>query len=1084
MKGENKVEQLESRLKKMRLLDKRSSDKKLYQDFVNNFKNVRKYLSGYPSDSEEEIKKRVTGLFDFFSDEYDTKFNVDTIDMSIAETGDAKLKVISEFKSLRKQAQNKMVDVTNFNREAMWELITNFVIQYRKGEKDILSLFITNGLHWFIFDSGVFIDYFISDKNFKNVLSTQTLFSPSKQAKQRKYKAIESYLSNNPQVITKLESDCLYINIDPKFNNNTDNYLAKVFFWFMHPFFILQKNKINTGNILNGRFYAELLYIMGLEEKDKKIVSANVSGSFYEQIAKKLSNTEEQKLETALDLLIIWFNRILFLKLFEARLMAFNPGSPNIKFMKKSKIPDFASLNNFFFEVLAVPLDKRSNNSFANIPYMNSSLFERKEKMEITNMANEKIEYYKDSVLRNTVTGKKSEGSTTLIDYLFDFLDAYNFGEEKHINADLISPAVLGLIFEKINGYKDGSYYTPTTVTDYMAEKAVKATLLNKVKKTLNTKYQTFEDIENAFYEGHVNKENIKLIIDNLRILDPAVGSGHFLVSVLNELLMIKWKFGFITDSNGKTFKDSFNLKSENGDIVYMDKITSTEFVYRRPTSESNDLQQKFQEAIFHEKKHIIENNLFGVDSNPKAVEIARLRMWIELLKNAYYKSDGTMETLPNIDVNVKEGDSLLAAIADVSTGIYTDTSIANYRGLFTQYQNVSDKNDKQKIKEEMIGERNILKQGLDTDYEKLIWTVDFPQILDNNGKFIGFDVVIANPPYGVKYLDKHERKSINRKYECTKTITGIQKGSEDSYALFIEQGINLLMDDGGMLIYIVPMSVISSDSMSALHKFLKSECKIMTVSSYADRPQQVFESAAVNTSIIELMKVKSPLLQVFTTKMYRKSNKHLLEDIIKNLKFIDVTKFYRNGRYPKISEPVEINILEKVLKQKYKIEDILDTKGTPIYYRAAGGRYFKVITPYSTSSSAEKALYLETRVAKSIGAIMSSNLFFWFYQIYSDNLNLKLSDIDFFGIPNNKLTNKVIKQIESAYDNYLTDIKKNLIIHKDTSYAHIDSFEEYKIGKSKSLIDRIDDLICPLYGLTIDELEFIKNYEIEFRIS
>jgi hypothetical protein len=180
----------------------------------------------------------------------------------------------------------------------------------------------------------------------------------------------------------------------------------------------------------------------------------------------------------------------------------------------------------------------------------------------------------------------------------------------------------------------------------------------------------------------------------------------------------------------------------------------------------------------------------------------------------------------------------------------------------------------------------------------------------------------------------------------------------------------------------------------------------------------------------------------------------------------------------------IEKKILKKIFNQKIKIRDLIKQKGDNIYYRFAGGRYFKVFTNYSTGSSAERTITFDKKIANSIAAILSSNLYFWFYQIYSDNLNLKAYEIESFTIPIEKLTDEIIIKLEQIYSSYLADIERNANIRQTTKYANIDSFKEYKIGKSKHLIDQIDNIICPLYGLTKEETEFIKNYEIQFRLQ
>jgi len=300
---------------------------------------------------------------------------------------------------------------------------------------------------------------------------------------------------------------------------------------------------------------------------------------------------------------------------------------------------------------------------------------------------------------------------------------------------------------------------------------------------------------------------------------------------------------------------------------------------------------------------------------------------------------------------------------------------------------------------------------------------------------------------------------------------------------LFIEKGYRLCKLFANVH-FIVPISITSSDSMTGVHKLLENSCSLIRVSSYAVRPQPVFENAVVNTSILFFIKDRKQNEKILATKMYRKNKNFKLQNIVNNLQFIDVKDVKLIGRYPKISLEIEKSILKKVFAQEKNIGKLVLKKGKPIYYRTTGGRYFKVITNYSTGSTKEKQIYFNKKIADSVGTILSSNLFFWFYQIYSNNLDLKTYEILSFGFPN--LNDKIISKLEKLYADYLIDIEKNANIKTTTgkSNYNVSEFKEYKIGKSKYLIDQIDDIICPLYGLTSEETEFIKNYEIEFRLS
>jgi len=309
-----------------------------------------------------------------------------------------------------------------------------------------------------------------------------------------------------------------------------------------------------------------------------------------------------------------------------------------------------------------------------------------------------------------------------------------------------------------------------------------------------------------------------------------------------------------------------------------------------------------------------------------------------------------------------------------------------------------------------------------------------------------------------------------------------LQKGSLDTYTLFIELGYNLLRRDGTFA-YIVPISLTSSDSLTGVHRLLMGNCDTIHISSYAVRPKPVFENAVVNTSILLFQKTETPCQHLYSTKMHRRGNEFDLQKLIENLNFVDVNGYTMIGRIPKIGCEQEKGILMKIFKNT-PIRTFYDDGGYPIYYRTTGGRYFKVVTNYPTGSTKEKPLYFQKRLTNSIGCILSSSLAFWFYQIYSNNLDWKTFEIENFTIP--QLSTEHIKHLDKLYSRYLLDIEANANIRTtsgDSAY-NVDSFKEYKIVRSKSIIDEIDDYICPLYGLSQEETDLIKNYELEFRLA
>lgn len=688
---------------------------------------------------------------------------------------------------------------------------------------------------------------------------------------------------------------------------------------------------------------------------------------------------------------------------------------------------------------------------------------------------------------------------------LFDFFAGFNFTIDENDPNDAeigVDPEMLGKIFENLlEDNKDkGAYYTPKEIVHYMSCESIIQYLKTHTDETLHADIETLvnhsEIAENSrLREGKTAKE-ISRLLKEVKVCDPAIGSGAFPMGVLN--------------------------------VIYN---------CRRALHEANSIEDFKTVAV---KKEIIQNNIYGVDIEQGAVDIARLRFWLALLVDAQEP-----EALPNLTYKIMRGNSLIPTFDDQ----YLDLSIqgndekkyALQKELYTLQSSFYNKIGDDKLlteirikqiilqivsyqigKEIRIWEQKHLKDGelfhertfaelkeilpiekaaamdkgkairqrledeslslqerANTDLNFFDWKIMFSDVFEQKG---GFDIVIGNPPYGAKLSD--EQKSIMKTlYVTTKTIRGVQKGSLDTYTLFIEKGYDLLPNKGN-LAYIIPISFTSSDSLSGVHKLLLDNCKEIKVSSYAVRPEPVFKNAVVNTSIVFFSKTKSACKQLLSTKMYRRKGVEFnLQNLIDNLEYINVINKKLFGRIPKVGKQIELDILNKILSHN-PIRDFIKKTGSPIVYRFAGGRYFKVVTNYSVGSSAERTIYFEPQFADSIGCILSSNLSFWFYQIFSDNLNWKSYEIESFPIP--RLSTQDCVFLNTLYKEYIEDIERNAKIRsseRESNY-NVSQFKEYKIVKSKKIIDRIDDYIGPLYGLTPEEIDFIKNYEIEFRMS
>ncbi len=577
------------------------------------------------------------------------------------------------------------------------------------------------------------------------------------------------------------------------------------------------------------------------------------------------------------------------------------------------KIRDFDDLNTLFFQVLARNVHQRTASilkDFEFVPYLNSSLFEVTELESNTIKINSlsqrsELPLFTNSVLINRKE-KQQFNSLPTLNYLFAFLDAYNFASEgsEEVQEEaktLINASVLGLIFEKINGHKDGSVFTPGFITMYMCREAVANSVLTKFNNFYNWNCTSVTDLYNKIDD--ILQAN--QLINSITICDPAVGSGHFLVSALNELIRLKYELGILVDSEGKRIKKSdYTLSIENDELIVTDAENNL-FEYNPLNEES----RRIQETLFKEKKIIIENCLFGVDINPNSVKICRLRLWIELLKNAYYTAESDykqLETLPNIDINIKCGNSLLHRfdLTDSIKSVLKETgiSIGQYRNAVNKYKNAQDKAEKweldsiiAEIKSKLtteIGAKDPKKLRLNKrraelvnllapqlfemskkeqkDWQKRVdavkkeiaelesyfeeinsnkiylgafeWRIEFPEVLDADGNFIGFDCVIGNPPYIQLQSMGTDADVLERMKYKTYVRTG------DIYCLFYEQGMNLLKPNG-CLCYITSNKWMRAGYGKELRQYFIAKTNPVLLIDFAGI--KIFDAATVETNIL-----------------------------------------------------------------------------------------------------------------------------------------------------------------------------------------------------------------------------------------
>ena len=972
-----------------------SIDKSSFETFKNQLKNL--YQQVGTIGTEEALK---VDFMDFLKlSFYGQNSKVSPsgrIDCAIhlGNSSESPIGVIFEVKTPTNVSE--MISRDNLNRKAMQELLL-YYLQERVEKKNIQlkQLIVTNVYEFFVFDAQEFERVFYANKSLVKRFVEFSAGTLTSEKTDFFYKEIAS------PAIDQVKEQLNYTWFDIRkykdfLNTGQDKRLGELYKVFS-PEHLLKERVQNDSNALNHKFYNELLYIIGLEEvEDKdsggKRIITRCSDSRRNQ-ASILENTitildkeglidhiktispnkerNERLFDVALALSIHWINRILFLKLLEAQLLKYHKGDASYAFLRPSLIPDYDELNKLFFQVLAIRPSERSesiNEKFGRIPYLNSSLFEmgdlERMSIRISNLDNSELPIFSDTVLKDEKKPRYKQLPT--LRYLLEFLDAYDFSneskdsdEQQTSSKTLIKASVLGLIFEKINGHRDGSVFTPGWITMYISRELIQETVVQKFNKAFGWSCADYKDLKNKDISDCVQANEI---IDSIRICDPAVGSGHFLVSALNEIIYTKYDLNILMDSQGgRIKKTNYGFDIENDELV-ISEFDGEPFSYIPGNAES----QRIQEAVFNEKRRIIENSLFGVDVNTNAVNICRLRLWIELLKHTYYTKESDyveLETLPNIDINIKEGNSLLQRFdfsQDIS-GIIKNAG-GDYKDMVWRYKNAHSKKEKLELGD-MIGEvKTSIKTQISQKDPKVLektrlekkladilapklpfpdevknknqreevkklrekiskvqqeidaiknnkifvnafeWRIEFPEVWNEVDEFEGFDIVIGNPPYIQLQKMGDDADALQKMNYLTYERTG------DIYCLFYERGWQLLKPDG-LLCYITSNKWMRAGYGEKLRKFLVEKTNPKQLIDFAG--VKIFESATVDTNILLFQKsANEHKTQCVVTDKQNKDGVKKLSDFVQHTH--TVCNFATSDSWVILS-PIEQSIKRKI---------------------------------------------------------------------------------------------------------------------------------------------------------------------------
>ena len=862
--------------------------------------------------------------------------------------------------------KDDMFSPTNTNCKALHEAILYYLREDKiKQNLKIKFIIITDFYHFYIFDYKEFDRLFKTNSKIKNAFDKYKFNTPL-------------FYDKAKEIISTLNNELKGFYLDLS-SNNIDESILHTAFKLFHKDFLFSLFSSKDANEINEKFYLNLLKILGLkavrqsEDKenkgDKKIVikESGEKDTLYYAIKTTLSNKNKltkDSFEDIMELIISWLNRILFIKLVEANLKRFNKSEKDRQaFLTSDKIKSSYDLSNLFFNVFAKDFAQRDDTKSPEfkLPYLNSSLFEPSE-------------------CENRLCHISELDKKPLI-ALLDFLNEYDFssGDENAKAENIINASILGKIFERLNGYKDGSVFTKSVVTSYMCKNAIEKVVVDKFNEKFKWDCENLQDLKKQIDRNFKNEADFISLLQSVKICDPAVGSGHFLVSALNEMIATYHTLGLAEGLN------ACELKLQNDEIVLKTRDGKV-FEYQRPKIQSDE-RHKIQKALFELKRQIIENNLFGVDINKNSSQICKLRLWIELLKNSYYLQKGDegfdenlndechqLQTLPNIDINIKCGNSLLNLIAtqdgkDIENSVkwhkdhnteFSNTfkaHIQRYNALVQEYKDKVGKKDDlrkqiQQIKDSLkkmlytkptqdkldnelkIFVENYGTQDLNKPLQDLVeiyketdkrsewkqyalfskkpskaqinkihklyqdlqkakdesieWRYEFPEILnlsnidkDNFGDFIGFDLIIGNPPY-IRQEDIPNKERILKAFESLKLKSGksFANSTADILTYFFPKGISVLKE-GGILSLIISNKFARAGYGANLREFLLENSRLLHILDL--NGVTAFDGVTVDTLIISCQKQKPNKNAEFSYKKHPTGKLQSLE-FIENL--------------------------------------------------------------------------------------------------------------------------------------------------------------------------------------------------------
>ena len=586
--------------------------------------------------------------------------------------------------------------------------------------------------------------------------------------------------------------------------------------------------------------------------------------------------------------------------------------------------------------------------------------------------------------------------------------------------------------------------------------------------------------------------------LQNVTVLDPTCGSGAFLFAAMNILEPL---YEICIDRMQEFHsKDSHLFSIELAEI-------------------SNKYRSNIQYFIF---KSIILRNLYGVDIMVEATEIAKLRLFLKMVAvvEVDRRADNLgLDPLPDIDFNIRCGNTLVGyateeelendlTYGDMFANLEFKEAVENemkcvsesYESFRRIQLNQSEdmtayKQAKGALRLRLSSLNELLNRRLygttQIEYTEWLeshqpfhWLAEFYHIIKGNG---GFDVIIGNPPY-VEYnkTDSKTKKAVSDIYKL-KGYSTIECGN--LYAYCFERSIKI-SHQSTKIGFIIPSASMCTPRMANLLRLIQGSGYLWS-SLWDERPAKLFDGVDQQLCI-HLLNLSNKR-KSYLTRMNHWATE-CRTDIFKTVEYVEYTpSFIISEVNPKIQSGIELSITNKISKDTKPLATYQSGKGfgEKIYYRSAGGRYWKLIKSYPTyfrsatcnSSTTESSISLDGELTKGVVAILSSSLFYWFWRIVSNCRHITNRELLNFPLSKSSLLH--IEDLSVLAEEYETDLennKKRVTTNSERSGEIVQDF--YFARMSKPIVDKIDTLLAEHYGFTPEELDFIINYDIKYRMG